>query len=146
MPLARFFKTLFAPPAKATEGTAEALLGEVLRFLEGGEGRLGASRRLNGIVAGFSRVGDDEQARFAELVSSIDEGGPAGVARRYARIEESELFGTRQDRIAAFEAFVPPLRRVLLALRDAPGGTEMLAALESLGNPRLSREIGALDE
>jgi hypothetical protein len=146
MPLTRFFKTLFASPAKTTEGAAEALLGEVLRFLEGGEGRLGASRRLNGIVAGFSHLGNDEQARFVELVSSIDQEGPAGVARRYARMEESELFGTRQDRIAAFEAFVPPLRRLLLALRDAPGGTEMLAVLGNRGNPRLSREISALDE
>lgn len=144
MPLVRFLKALFGAPPRGADGSAEALLGDVMHFLEGTDGRFGASRRLQGIVLGFGRLGGTERARFAEMLSRLEEGAAAGVGRRYARMEESELFGTRRDRLAAFEALEPPLRRLLLSLRGIPGGTDMLAALTDLGPARLSREIAAL--
>ena len=104
-------------------------------------GERATAQRAAGLVRLFIRLSPDGRARFAHILDEMNETDAVDAMSRYSRIEEAELFGRPSSKLAIFDAFEPPRRRLLLHFRDAPGGDAMLTALRDISTGGLAGDI-----
>lgn len=104
-------------------------------------GRLATSRRMDALVALFGKLSPAGRARFAEIIERMDEEATDRTGASYSNIEFAEFVGRASSRMAFYDLFERPRRRVVALLADARGGRAMLAALREAAGDALQADI-----
>ena len=76
-------------------------------------GSLKNARRSQALAELFHRLSPAGKQVFADLLQSLNDAVQQATGERYAEIEEAELFGGSESKLAVFDMFETPRRRLL---------------------------------
>ena len=127
-------------PAPAPPGTGP-LRAELELCLARHGGALSNARRVDGLVSRHRDATPAALTAFASDLAQLNDGAADRAAAHYSKMEESEFFGRRSSRIALFDAFETPRRRMLAFIRDANGGTDLLQRVRAVAGTELASDI-----
>lgn len=148
-PRAMFLKRLFGakrPKPASVAGSADDDAGrlrtEIQLCLARSGGAMATGRRVDGLVAWHRRHSPAARKTLGAVLSRLNDDAAEVAAAHYSKIEESEFYGRRSSRLAFFDAFETPRRRMLALIRDADGGRELLENLRAEAGADLAADIG----
>ena len=104
-------------------------------------GSMKNARRAHALAELFQGLSPAGKQVFADLLGGLNEAGQRSTGERYAEIEEAELFGGSESKLAVIDMFETPRRRILFHLGTTKNGHELLAALQVLASSELREDI-----
>ena len=104
-------------------------------------GSLKNARRSQALAELFHRLSPAGKQVFADLLQSLNDAVQQATGERYAEIEEAELFGGSESKLAVFDMFETPRRRLLSHLGSTENGSVLLAEIGTLADPDTREDI-----
>ena len=96
---------------------------------------------LTGLFAGLSPTG---KRVFAEIIDTLNDDARESMGEQYAEIEEAELFGGSDSKLAVLDMFETPRRRVLNYMSTTVTGPDALRDLREFGGAAMRNEIDSI--
>ena len=145
--LARFFarkdpRLRFTPDLPDDERTQ--LAAELTACANRQGGSLKTARRARALATLFFGLTPVGKKVFADTLADLNDRGQRTAGDRYAEIEEAELFGSSDSKLAVLDMFETPRRRVLCHLRETENGEDILTEIRALADPDLRTDIDDL--
>lgn len=147
MLFARFFarkdsRLRFTPDLPGAERTQ--LSAELNACANRQGGSLKNARRAQALTSLFAGLSPAGKMVFTEVLTDLNDRMQRAPGDRYAEIEEAELFGGSDSKLAVLDMFETPRRRVLSHLKETENGHGILAEIEALAGPEVRAEIEEL--
>jgi len=149
MPFARLFgksppRLSFSPDIPENE--RPKLLAELQACAHRRGGTLNNARRAQALADLFLSLSPAGQQVFADTLNGLNETAHRSTGDRYAEIEEAELFGRSESKLAVLDMFETPRRRVLRHMCGAENGNALLEEIRQFSAPDLQREVDRILE
>ena len=145
------FKGLFSKHAPALsfspdipEQEKAQLLSELKDCANRRGGSLRNARRAKALADLFYALSPTGKEIFANLLAGTNDSAERSAGERYSEIEEAELFGGSDSKLAVLEMFETPRRRLLAHLGTTPGGKDLLHEISALSSPEVCQDISDL--
>ena len=123
------------------ENERPKLLAELQACAHRRGGTLNNTRRAQALADLFLSLSPAGQQVFADTLNGLNETAHRSTGDRYAEIEEEELFGGSDSKLAVLDMFETPRRRVLSHLRNSNAGPECLLEIRRLSESDLQNDI-----
>ncbi|MEE2996502.1 MAG: hypothetical protein VX700_05090 [Pseudomonadota bacterium] len=142
------FKGLFSKNAPTLsfspdipEEEKASLLSELNDCANRRGGSLQNARRAKALGDLFNALSPTGKEIFANLLAGTNDSAERSAGERYSEIEEAELFGGSDSKLAVLEMFETPRRRLLAYLGTTPGGRGLLHEISALSPPEVRQDI-----
>ena len=117
------------------------LLMELVACAKRQGGTVRNARRAQALTELFKKLSPQGRQVFVNLLQNLNGEECFMAGDQYAEIEEAELFGGSDSKLAIVDLFETPRRRVLKQLTSAGFDDEMLLVIKALSNSEMENDI-----